>query len=253
MDALTGFGFSVFFIVSLVVGLRLLLLWWRTRQLPELLIASGVLGIGSFGFAFAVVALTLLESRPGISQVLWGIAFLAMNLGGATTYVFTWTVFRRECAWAAWLTALAAAVFAGTWILEFFMTGFVIAGDPQQGLAMQASSWVRIGALGWGALESLRYYGLMRRRARLGLADAVVTNRFLLWGLGIGAAGWGSLVGLVVPLLTRVNSLEPGWLQLSSSLHGLVAAVAMWLAFVPPERYVRFVEARAAAVAEGPR
>ena len=49
----------------------------------------------------------------------------------------------------------------------------------------------------WGAVESLRYYALMRRRLRLGLADPLVTNRFLLWGLGIGAAGVGSLISVV--------------------------------------------------------
>jgi hypothetical protein len=249
VGALSLVGFVAFFAVSLVVGLRLLLLWWRTRRSPELWIACGVLGIGSFGFAFAVMALAVLERHPGLSQALWAVAFLAMNLGGATTYVFTWTVFRPDRAWAGWLCALAAGVFAGAWILELVMTGFLIEGDPQQGLAMQSSSWMRVGALGWGAIESLRYYTIMRRRERLGLADPVVTNRFLLWGLGIGAAGWGSLVGLLVPLLTGINAREPGGLQLSSSLHGLAAAVAMWLAFLPPARYVRFIEARAPAQA----
>jgi predicted membrane chloride channel (bestrophin family) len=35
--------------------------------------------------------------------------------------------------------------------------------------------------------------------------------------------------------------------MLSSSLHGLTAAVAMWLAFVPNARYTRWIRARAAA------
>ena len=170
-----------------------------------------------------------------------------MNLGGATTFVFTWTVFRQGRAWAAWLTALAVGVLAGAWLLELVMTGFVIEGDPMSGLAMQWSSWMRIGALGWGAAESPRYWALMRRRERLGLADPVVTNRFLLWGLGIGAAGWGSFVGLFAQLASGASPLEPGWLQLSSSLHGLAAAVSMWLAFAPPVRYLRFIESRARA------
>ena len=36
-------GFLAFFVVALVVGVRLVHLWWRTRQLPELLIGLGVL------------------------------------------------------------------------------------------------------------------------------------------------------------------------------------------------------------------
>jgi hypothetical protein len=33
------------------------------------------------------------------------------------------------------------------------------------------------------AFESFRYWRMLRRRLRLGLADPVVTNRFLLWGI----------------------------------------------------------------------
>jgi hypothetical protein len=34
--------------------------------------------------------------------------------------------------------------------------------------------------------------------------------------------------------------------MLSSSLHGLAAAIAMWLAFVPTAAYTRWIAARAA-------
>ena len=51
MGLLTALGFGCFFLVSLAVGLRLVLQWRRTRQLPELLIGIGVLGIGPVGFA----------------------------------------------------------------------------------------------------------------------------------------------------------------------------------------------------------
>ena len=247
MALVTWFGFGVFVLVSSVVGIRLVALLARTRHVPELLIGIGVLGIGPCGFAFAVFSSLLVEPWPLGSQVLWALGAVAMNAGGLATYVFTWTVFRRQELWARLLVGAAGAVFAATLVADGIATGFAFPGDVQATLPLQISGWLRIGALGWGAAESLRYYSLMRRRARLGMADPVVANRFLLWGIGIGAAAWGSLVGTIAPLVVGLPSLEIPWVQLSSSLHGLAAAVAMWLAFVPPRGYLRLVEARAAA------
>jgi hypothetical protein len=251
MSAFIGLGFAAFFLVATVVGLRLLALWWHSGELPELLIAGGVLGIGSFGFAFSVFAFALMQAHPGVSRALWSVAFLSMNAGGACTYVFTWTVFRRGEGWALALVLGLCAVFAVTWLAELASTGFVFDPDFRQSLPMQVSSWARVGALGWGAFESLRYWAMMRRRARLGLGNPVVENRFLLWGLGIGAAGWGVLLGTLLPLLAGVAPMDPE-LQLSNSLHGLAAAVAMWFAFVPPARYLAWISRRGAARAAAP-
>ena len=100
--------------------------------------------------------------------------------------------------------------------------------------------------------EALLYWRKMRRRLRLGLADPVVTNRFFLWGLGAGAAGVGSAVGIGAQLATGLTPLEIPWVTLSSSLHGLTAAIAMWLAFLPTDGYRRFLRQQEAALkAEG--
>ena len=242
MEAVTWFGFAAFALVSSVVGVRLLAQWIRTRELPELLIGVAVLGIGPCGFAFAVFSSLLVEAWPLASQGLWAIAAVAMNAGGLATYVFTWKVFRPREAWARVVVATASVVFVATLIADGIATGFTFPGDPQATLPLQISGWVRIAALAWGAAESIAYYAKMRRRSRLGLADPVVTNRFLLWGMGIGSAAWGSAVATLVPLFLGVPGFEIPWLQLSSSLHGLVAAVAMGLAFVPPRAYVAYIE-----------
>ena len=48
----------------------------------------------------------------------------------------------------------------------------------------------------WTAFEGFRYYGMMKKRMALGLADAVVTNRFLLWALcGLVSLTWNARVG----------------------------------------------------------
>jgi hypothetical protein len=102
-----------------------------------------------------------------------------------------------------------------------------------------------VGCLLWGSAEALRYWRVLRRRLRLGLTDPVVTNRFFLWGLGAGAAGLGSAIGVVAQLATGLSPLEVPAILLSSSLHGLTAAVAMWLAFLPTAGYRRMIESRA--------
>ena len=52
----------------------------------------------------------------------------------------------------------------------------------------------------------------------------------------------------MVSTATGVMPTESPELMLSSSLHGMVAAVAMWLAFVPTAAYRRFIESRAPVV-----
>ena len=86
----------------------------------------------------------------------------------------------------------------------------------------------------------------MRERdlLRLGLADPMVTNRFLLWGVGSGAACLGSLIGAVAIALTGFSTSRSEAMGLVLSAHGAVAAVAMWLAFLPPPRYRRWIEER---------
>lgn len=249
MELLKWFGFGVFFAVSAAVGIRLLLLWRRTRRLPELFIATGVLGIGPCGFAFTVFAALLLEPAPLASQVLWGVALLAMNVGGVASAAFTWTVFRRESRWALGLVVATALLSAGSFLADGVVHGFVFPGDVHGTLGLLVSQWTRIAVLGWGAAEALAYYVSMRRRDALGLGNPVVRNRLLLWGVGIGAAAWGSLLGTVVPLVAGMPSLEMPAVQLSSSLHGLVSAVAMWLAFLPPRAYLRWIAGREARTA----
>jgi hypothetical protein len=108
-----------------------------------------------------------------------------------------------------------------------------------------ARSVLQVSCLLWGSIEALRYWRMMRRRGRLGLADPVVTNRFFMWGVGAGAAGVGTAVGVTAQMLVGRPPLEIPWVTLSSSMHGLVAAVALSLAFLPTPAYRRFLLARA--------
>ncbi|MBW2314148.1 MAG: hypothetical protein JRH10_08155 [Deltaproteobacteria bacterium] len=100
----------------------------------------------------------------------------------------------------------------------------------------------------WLAVEAFSYYGLMKRRIQLGMADPVVANRFRLWGLA------GCFVVLIqctsVPplFLDPVKDVAPLGIDLVAfSLCGVIVSVLYWLTFFPPEGYQRAVRARAEA------
>jgi hypothetical protein len=242
MQAIVAFGFGAFFLSSLAIGIRLVWLAWRNRGVPELLIGVSILGIGPAGFALMVGALGF-QQRPSIAFVCLVAAQLAIAVGAMAAYVFNWTVFRRDAAWARAVIAVAAVVFAASFFGRFAAGSYT--------LPMRLDFWTEVGSFNmiacmtWGSLESLRYYSLMRRRARLGLADPLLTNRFLLWGLGIGSAGVGSLIANLVMIARGTAMQELDGLTLSNSLFGLVAAVLMWIAFLPPAAYRRWIEGRA--------
>jgi hypothetical protein len=238
-------GFAAFFVASLSVGVRLLRLWARTRQLPELLIGLGVLGIGPVGFGLATVSELLRAQVPGLAQGLLALGYFAVGGGVVAKYVFNWRVYHPQSGGVR-----AAALTAGALVLLCYVADVAGGFDPYEIDAIFVlRSLLQVGCLLWGAAEALVYWQRMRRRLRIGLAEASVTNRFFLWGLGAGAAGVGSAIGVAAQVATGLSPLEIPWVLLSSSLHGLTAAVAMWLAFLPPAAYLRLLEARAARLA----
>jgi hypothetical protein len=242
MGPLIWVGFLTFFAVALVVGVRLLLLWWHTRELPELLIGIGVLGIGPVGFGLAVAARLVAESRPGFGALLAGVGALAVAIGAGAKFGFNWRVYHPDSRAVRAIPILAGPLLLATWITDWTAGGFVDT-DPTRPATL-IRSCLQIGCLLWGSAEAVRYWAMMRRRVRLGLGDPVVANRFLLWGIGAGAAGLGSFIGVAAQIATGTPGAQASWSMMSSSLHGLIAAIALWLAFVPPSFYRRFIEER---------
>jgi hypothetical protein len=235
-------GLTAFMVSSLVVGVRLLALWYRTRQLPELLIACGILGIGPVGFAFTLSAMSIAETLPALASTCFAGALLSTSGGALAAAVFNWRVFRPDAPGMRFVLGALALAFVFAFIWEAVTEGFA---DPRSSTSgYRIHSILSTAVLLWGAAESLRYFAMMRRRSKLGLADPLVTNRFLLWGLGIGAAGVGSAISLTAQVITGQHMLTVPWVTASNSLHGLTAAVLMWVAFIPPAFYRRFIESR---------
>jgi hypothetical protein len=226
-------------LVGTVVGLKLLGLAARSRKFPEFAIGAGL-------FAYAVAQPLLLartalgnEVSVGLGMAIAASAYLAIFATLVCVSLFTWQVFGAESRWRQALVA-----------------GFVTTGLLLTALTVRAA-WLRLTvdappdvygrvgitlpfalSFGWMALESLGYYTRMRRRQALGLADPVVTNRFLVWGAGEGMSALLLLTLSLMAAIRQETLIADPFFLLLPTLAGLVNALVWWLSFMPPAAYL---------------
>ena len=227
-------GFAAFFGVSLVVGVRLLALARRTGRAPELLIGLAVLGIGPIGFGLQSVA--NLPAIASYAEAFAATSAAAIAFGIWAKLTFNWLVYRSGSR-VALAGVLVLALGVAAHLLAVPLRGSFLDATRDVPLAAARGS-LQVLALGWGAAEAFAHWLKLRRRTRLGLADPVVTNRFLMWALSAGAASLGTLIGVIASLATGRGPTELPAVLASASAHGFVAAVGMWLAFAPPRAYL---------------
>ena len=240
-------GGGLFFVVSSVVGVRLLMLARRNRTFPEFALGFAFVVGGTLSGALGQFVQQGGESLSPASLGQITFVYSAFSLVGITAYnIFTWRVFRPKSAGAAGLVALVFIV--GLGLLGWYGSTGVFAGGTQS--AAQRAAQVACFTLGplWATIEAFRYYGLLRRRLALGIGDAIVADRIRLWGIG-GAFATIIVLGSIVLIV-----VEPGHpLALISAANlgvcGTLASIAYALAFFPPSRYLDRVRNRAIAMA----
>lgn len=246
MKALVLLATLSFILVGGLVGAKLLLLARRTRALPELAV-----GLGVFLVAFVSYPLSLASLSPDLPPLaakgIFAAGAVASAVGSSSIYVFTWKVFRPDAGWARVLTLGAiGAIFAFAVVSIVRVAG---AEAPREifrdGLSVLRNVVTGFSYL-WTAFEALRYYGLLRRRAALGLADPVVSNRFLLWGVSGVSATLGISVSTAVVLLGEPGAAMHPVSMLAVGVAGFTSSVSLYLAFLPPTAWLRFVVGRAA-------
>jgi len=236
-------------LVGTLVGLKLLSIAASSRKFPEFAIGAGLFAYAAVGqpAVLAHQALgeeTSLGLRMGI-VLLRVLAFYVTLLGLS---LFTWQVFGAESRWRHALAAglaVTALIPAGLSVWTTWLQLSANAPVPLYGRIGMTPHFVL--TFGWVSLESLRYHTLMRKRSVLGLADPVVTNRFLVWGAGEGVSSL-VVLALFVALMTRGGiSIGDPLVSLFVTLAGLVNALVWWLSFTPPKAYLRWVRGSAAA------
>jgi hypothetical protein len=243
METLAALGGGAFVLASFAVGARLLLLSVRTGQLPEFAVGVALLTMGGIGYPAAAVA----RGAPDLDVVarvaLSAVAMSCMGVGTTGIAVFNWKVFRPGRAWAARLVAALAASGVGCFVWQAVTPGFLEAaanrGPGLRGLELLAGV-----SLAWASIESVSYAIKMRRRLRLGLAEPLIADRVRLWAVAIVAAQILNALSLAaVALGSDIATWRYGGALIGPI--GGVAALCMWLAFLPPARYRRYVAARA--------
>jgi hypothetical protein len=151
---------------------------------------------------------------------------------------FTRVTFRPDDRWAKGLAGLLMLVMCG---------GLVTAAvnGAWEGGVESVGWWLEFGAytaaLAWFAWETSSAWGGARRRARIGLCDGVVANRFLLVAL-FGAFQVGACFAELA--MEFEYAASHGVSALTDGVVGAmeIAGIAMlWLVFFSPEWYQRWV------------
>jgi hypothetical protein len=248
-------------LLSLVVGLKLLAAGIPSGRLAEralgiYFLTTPVLATVCLGWAYGGFVDPRLAVSPATGGLLIGIATVGMAVGACAIYAFLWRTFRPDVPEAR-LAALAGGGLAllGA-ALEGLHDGFAVRLDP--GLGHWVAWLGRTLPMAWLLCEAIRYHGLLIRRTRIGLADPLVADRFLLWALW-SAAGVANLGADVIsrliyaaaggdahpdpPELLRAIALGT---MTAAMLLGLVSATSLFLAFFPTPGYRRWVSLRAA-------
>jgi hypothetical protein len=245
--------------LSLVVGLRLLRARGRGPELALGLyfLASAFLSTICQGLVYGGLVDPRLVLAEGTSRLVLGLGILGMAVGAVGVLVFTRRTFRPERGWARIAVLVGGSVALGGWAYEGLAEGFAVSLVPKPGHWM---AWAgRTFPMAWVAAESFRYWVLQRRRLRFGLAEPIVANRFLLWGIW-SATGFLNLAADVIArvvYMTRAGTttemvaehLRPiviGTMGVTMVL-GVVSAATLFLTFFPTAGYRRWLEARASA------
>ena len=244
MEALAGLCLVLFTLTATLVGLRMLLLARRTRGRHELLMGAGMVLIAGVG-----QPLTLLAGfgRPvrELSVPLWIASSLITQLGIGCIYAFTWQVFRPDRAWGGAIVGAGAA---------FMLAGLVgavralVAAPPEAPSQLVARDWLFVSMVGycgcflWSAVEGLLQHRMARRRLALGLVDAIVANRFLLWG-AFGLLATGINLTSAIGNGLGVDPTRSPLVMVPMGVLGALASVAMYLAFFEPDWYVAWIRA----------
>lgn len=237
----------VYTVASGIVGVRLLMRARRSHGLPELLAGLSYVGAPALGYPLAVVASQL--PNRGVAVPMYVVGEILLVSGCCCFLFFTVKVFRPSARWAIGMACLGSLVliYAGIGITHAFIR-YDNAPEITEHARTPLAAMVGVLALSyvWTALEGLRYYRMMRKRMTLGLADPVVTNRFLLWTMsGLTSVAWISFSAL---MLAAGENLARNAVNVSVTCAGGIAnTVFLVLIFMPPAAYSRWLERSARA------
>jgi len=241
-----GISQVVYLGAMVTLGLRLAQLARRTRQLPEALLAAHFLFCCTLGYVLqgSGHALAIEPDAPrALVATLLAIGHGASLIGVGSVLFFNYLVFRRGTKLGRGLVAGGAAMLVAGYV-GYGASGGFWHGRPEGfwfWLLYSGFSAVSI----WTLAEPLLYFVTLRKRMVLGLADPLVVDRLLLWGIGSVARFAMLAVGAFAMLRLAGDASDLAAIAaptfLASGLCGIVVAICYWLAFFPPRAYKQAV------------
>jgi len=242
MSVFAGISGLLSLLAGWLVTARLFALARRSRQEPERLLALTFGGLFCVGYPMAGAS-----RAPGLfgtneGALLFAFGALGMVVGIAALGRFPRVVFRPTATWAHGLSlAITLLGICGGIGCVVAVTGAdtreaMVARIQVPAIALVSSI---LTSFAWNAVESFRYWRIMKRRQSIGLAQADTTHRFLLWGLSSTTA-----VAMTAALLAIRASGTPIMSPLPMAIiscGNLVTATCWSLAFFMPRAYRRRV------------
>ncbi len=248
MQLLSLVAILTFSLAGWIVAIRLFSLWRRTRAVPEASMAGLMLGIAGLGYPLILLGTIAASQAPDLAPLVMAAAISCINAGIACAFVFTWKVFRSDSASARWATYIAIFLLA---VITLGVCGSAFADGVKTEVTPEARIFSLINflissaAFLWSGSESFRYHLMLRRRLALGLADPVLTNRFLLWGCQGLSTSFINLANIYAIARGANVATDPATL-LITGICGVLNAGLLTLAFLPPEGWVRHLSRRSA-------
>ncbi|MBB84637.1 MAG: hypothetical protein CL931_12575 [Deltaproteobacteria bacterium] len=231
-------------LLSILVGwgvtARLFALARHSRAAPERLLAIAFGGLFCVGFPLASAsrAPAMIMTNEGL--LLYAMGSIGMVVGISALARFPYVVFRAGRRWAPLLSIAigvtgAVGGLGAAWVVAFAPTReTMVAGIQPWTLPLVTAA---LASCLWNGLESIAYYGKMKKCAALGLSNPETTHRFLLWGL----ASILSVVGAAAMITIRAAGL-PIMAPLGGSIIActtFATAACWWRAFFMRDAYPR--------------
>ena len=233
---------AAYCLAALVVGVRLVCLARRTRELPELMIGASFLSGAMLGHPSTVTSELLASGTSALARPLAAAGSIGLAAATVCILVAWWKIYHAASRWGPWVVSLWTALVAAVVVMEL--------GRSAAELAPGANPWeahrivVQGGAFLAIAWSGFRYHALLRRRLRIGLADPVVVNRIWLWNLAASGVTLQCAYILAIPYLNAIFDAE-GVAPAFYGITGLIIAFCITHAFYPPQGYLERIRRRA--------
>ncbi len=224
---------GLFTLASFAVGIRLLMRGLSEKTRPETLLGAHALLIASGNVIVQGAVLVGLHGTKLASSVV-RTGGVIVDAGYACFAWFCVDVYRPEM---PGLRKLSIALLIAITVVQPIGVFFEATVDP----IFYSEQVLRVASYAWGSYEAFRFYAIMRRRARYGMGDPMVENRFLLWG----AATTMALLILIAMCITfKLTALSKigAWTLTAGAILTVPTGFLVWLAFFPPDWYRKRVE-----------